>query len=157
MNASFCPRAFLRKPMALALAGSVLLGGLAHADTADDTVTVYKSPTCGCCQDWVDHMKDNDFEVTVHETNSLNPIKKDAGITPRLASCHTAFVGDYVIEGHVPASDVRKLLSEAPRARGLAVPGMPVGSPGMEMGDRQDSYNVLLFNEQGQARVFSSY
>ncbi|MDX1634482.1 MAG: DUF411 domain-containing protein [Marinobacter sp.] len=129
----------------------------AQAEPAPTTVTVYKSPSCGCCGDWVKHLEDNDFEVEVRDTQNLNPIKVEAGLTPALASCHTAFVGGYVIEGHVPASDIRRLLEQAPEARGLSVPGMPVGSPGMEMGDRQDAYQVLLFNDQGQTRVFSSY
>lgn len=124
---------------------------------AAQNIHVYKSPTCGCCTDWVKHLEANGFEVDVTETQNLNPIKRDAGLTPALASCHTAFVGDYVIEGHVPASDIQRLIADAPKARGLSVPGMPVGSPGMEMGDRKDPYQVLLFNDQGQTRVFSEH
>ncbi|WP_166256715.1 DUF411 domain-containing protein [Marinobacter salicampi] len=132
------------------------ISSMAQAEDPD-TVTVYKSPTCGCCEDWVTHMEDNDFEVIVKDTQNLNPIKAEAGLTPALASCHTAFVDGYVIEGHVPASDVRRLLEQGVEARGLAVPGMPAGSPGMEMGDRQDDYQVLLFNDQGQTKVFATY
>ena len=87
----------------------------------------------------------------------MNTIKQDAGLTPQLASCHTAFIDDYVIEGHVPATDIRRLVEEKPMAHGLSVPGMPVGSPGMEMGDRKDNYQVLLFNKAGQTRVFADY
>ncbi|WP_404365915.1 DUF411 domain-containing protein [Marinobacter sp.] len=136
---------------ALAFSAPLLAEGTQHI------VKVYKSPTCGCCTDWVRHLEENDFDVEVHDTANLNPIKEAAGLTPALASCHTAFVGGYVIEGHVPATDVRRLLEEAPKARGLAVPGMPLGSPGMEMGGRQDDYQVLLFNDQGQSQVFATY
>jgi hypothetical protein len=133
------------------------LNGLTQADEALKDIHVFKSPTCGCCTDWVDHLKANGFEVEVTETNSLNPIKQDAGLPYSLASCHTAFIGDYVIEGHVPANDIHRLIAESPDARGLTVPGMPVGSPGMEMGDRKDAYQVLMFNESGQTRVFSEH
>lgn len=146
----------LRSTLTSALV-ALTLSVTAQAEPAPATVTVYKSPTCGCCGDWVKHLEDNDFEVLVRDTQNLNPIKVEAGLTPALASCHTAFVGGYVIEGHVPASDIRRLLEQAPDARGLSVPGMPVGSPGMEMGDRQDAYQVLMFNDEGQTRVFSSY
>ncbi|MDY6799203.1 MAG: DUF411 domain-containing protein [Pseudomonadota bacterium] len=150
----------MKKPsFAIALAAALSLSGQVHSSEEDkrDNVQVHKSPTCGCCDDWVKHMEDNGFDVQVTETNNLNPVKSEAGLTPALASCHTARVGDYVIEGHVPASDVRRLLANAPMASGLAVPGMPAGSPGMEMGDRRERYQVLLFNEQGQTRVFSEH
>ncbi|WP_328187936.1 DUF411 domain-containing protein [Marinobacter sp. OP 3.4] len=121
------------------------------------SIEVYKSPSCGCCGDWVDHLEENGFEVDVTDTANLNQVKMDAGLTPQLSSCHTAFIGDYVIEGHVPAADIKRLVETAPQAHGLTVPGMPVGSPGMEMGDRKDAYQVLLFNEAGQTRVFAEY
>ena len=124
--------------------------------STDPVLEVYKSPTCGCCGAWVDHMKENGYDVVVHEQQNLQSIKEKAGILPGQGSCHTAFIGDYVIEGHVPASDVDRLLAERPDAKGLTVPGMPVGSPGMEMGDRVDAYDVLLFDESGTA-VFSHY
>lgn len=117
---------------------------------------VYKSPTCGCCGAWVEHMKTHGYEVVVHEVDNLQPIKEKAGILPGTGSCHTAFIEGYVIEGHVPASDVDRLLKEKPQAKGLTVPGMPAGSPGMEMGDRVDDYDVLLFDEQG-TQVFSHH
>jgi len=131
-----------------------------HA-SADDKVgskllEVYKSPTCGCCGDWVDHMKENGYTVEVHDTDNMQAIKEKAGILPGGGSCHTAFIDGYVIEGHVPASDVDRLLAERPEGKGLTVPGMPVGSPGMEMGDRVDTYDVLLFDEDGMA-VFSHH
>ncbi|MFT6340340.1 MAG: hypothetical protein ACJASW_001505 [Polaribacter sp.] len=124
--------------------------------STDPVLEVYKSPTCGCCGAWVDHMKENGYDVVVHEQQNLQSIKEKAGILPGQGSCHTAFIGDYVIEGHVPASDVDRLLAERPDAKGLTVPGMPVGSPGMEMGDRVDAYDVLLFDEEG-TEVFSHH
>lgn len=134
------------------LAGTPLL-----AAEGTNGIHVYKSPSCGCCSDWVDHLEENGFDIEVTETNDLNQIKIDAGLTPALASCHTAFIGDYVIEGHVPANDIQRLIADAPKAKGLSVPGMPAGSPGMEVGDRKDHYQVLLFNEQGQSKVFAEY
>ncbi|AHI29779.1 DUF411 domain-containing protein [Marinobacter similis] len=147
------------KSQALGLALTAALGFSTPllAAGAAQNIHVYKSPTCGCCEDWVKHLEANGFEVDVTETHNLNPIKRDAGLTPALASCHTAFVGDYVIEGHVPASDIQRLIADAPKARGLSVPGMPIGSPGMEMGDRKDPYQVLLFNNEGQTRIFSEH
>ncbi|MGM0773134.1 DUF411 domain-containing protein [Marinobacter sp.] len=143
--------------LALGLVATFGLNGQLQADEGLKDIHVYKSPTCGCCTDWVDHLKDNGFKVEVTETNNLNPLKQDAGLPSSLASCHTAFIGDYVIEGHVPANDIHRLIAEAPKAKGLAVPGMPVGSPGMEMGDRKDPYQVLMFNESGQTRVFAEH
>ncbi|WP_370519522.1 DUF411 domain-containing protein [Alcanivorax sp. DP30] len=128
----------------------------AQVAATDKVLEVYKSPTCGCCGAWVDHMKENGYTVEVHETDNLQPIKEKAGILPGAGSCHTAFIDGYVIEGHVPASDVDRLLAERPQGKGLTVPGMPVGSPGMEMGDRMDAYDVLLFDENGTA-VFSHH
>lgn len=121
------------------------------------SIHVYKSPTCTCCTAWIDHLESNGFDVESTDTQNMNRIKIDAGLTRNLASCHTAFVGDYVIEGHVPAEDIRQLIANAPKARGLAVPGMPAGSPGMEMGNRKDHYEVLMFNDKGQTKVFSEH
>ena len=143
--------------LALGLMAALSFSTTALAAGAAQSIHVYKSPTCGCCTDWVKHLEENGFEVEVTETNNLNPIKADAGLTPALASCHTAFIGDYVIEGHVPASDIQRLLAEAPKATGLSVPGMPMGSPGMEIGNRKDHYKVILCNDAGQTRVFAEY
>ncbi|MFL1406941.1 DUF411 domain-containing protein [Marinobacter sp. M1N3S26] len=129
----------------------------ALAEESALSIEVYKSPSCGCCGDWVDHLEENGFQVDVTDTANLNQVKMDAGLPPQLSSCHTAFIGDYVIEGHVPAADIKRLVDSAPQAHGLTVPGMPVGSPGMEMDDRKDPYQVLLFNEAGQTRVFAEY
>lgn len=128
----------------------------APAATAENVLEVYKSPTCGCCGAWVEHMEANGYTVNVHEQQNLQSIKEKAGILPGQGSCHTAFINGYTIEGHVPAADVDRLLEERPDARGLTVPGMPAGSPGMEMGDRKDAYDVLLFDEDG-TEVFSHH
>ena len=121
-------------------------------------VTVYKSPTCGCCSLWVEHLEDNGYKVQVEERNDVMPIKEKFGVPAGMGSCHTALVDGYVIEGHVPAQDIQRLLKERPLARGLAVPGMPIGSPGMEMGDRRDPYHVYQFADKtSEPSVFSSY
>jgi len=120
------------------------------------TVTVYKSPTCGCCKLWVDHMRASGFEIVTHEMANVTPVKMEHGVPPQLASCHTALVGGYVIEGHVPAEDVLRLLRERPAVAGLAVPGMPMGSPGMEFGTPQP-YDVVAFGEDGSLTRFSSH
>ena len=119
-------------------------------------IVVYKSPTCGCCRDWVDHLRDEGFRVTAHDRKDMSAIKAQNGITRKLASCHTALVEGYVVEGHVPARDIKRLLEEKPAVAGLAVPGMPMGSPGME-GAYEDPYDVLTFDKNGRTRVFSSY
>ena len=123
------------------------------AEAAD--VVVYKSPTCGCCSKWVDHMRDSGFSVEVHDRRNMSPIKSEMGIPRHLQSCHTAMVGGYVIEGHVPASEIVRMLRQKPSIKGLAVPGMPMGSPGME-GPRSDPYDVLSIQHDGKTRVFAS-
>jgi hypothetical protein len=115
---------------------------------------VYKSPTCGCCQAWVEHMRENGFAVTVVDTTDLAPIKARHGIGREMESCHTGIVDGYVIEGHVPADLVARLLSERPDIRGLAVPGMPMGSPGME-GAHKEAYEVLAMDRAGRTTVFA--
>ena len=128
----------------------------AQPPTNPINVIVYKSPTCGCCKSWVDHMKENGFKVEVHDQYNVNPIKEKLGVARNLQSCHTAKVGGYVIEGHVPASDIKRLLKEKPKVTGLAAPGMPMGSPGME-GPRKDPYDVLTFQRNGKTTVFASH
>jgi hypothetical protein len=146
-----------QRTLAMLFGASLSFGPALASAEAEHNIHVYKSPTCGCCTDWVKHLEDNGFEVEVSEVDNVTPVKIKAGLTPALASCHTAFINDYVIEGHVPADDIKRLLSQAPQALGLSVPGMPVGSPGMEMGDRKDPYQVLLFNKNGQTRVFAEH
>lgn len=120
-------------------------------------VEVFKSPTCGCCGAWVDHLKVAGFPVKVTVVGDTTVTRKRYGLPDKFGSCHTGIVDGYVVEGHVPAADVKKLLAMKPVAIGIAVPGMPVGSPGMEMGSRKDPYQVLLVDKQGRERVFSSY
>ena len=128
-----------------------------QAQTAAATkMKVYKSPYCGCCSLWVDHMREAGFVVETENTMELNAVKAEAGLPPQLQSCHTALVGDYVFEGHIPAEVIARFLSEAPDARGLAVPGMPVGSPGMEVGNRVDPYDIILFDAEGKTSVYES-
>jgi hypothetical protein len=117
---------------------------------------VYKTRTCGCCSLWVNHIKANGFTVTTEDVSNITEIKKDFGIPVKLQSCHTGVVGDYVIEGHVPAADIHRLLKERPEAIGLTVPGMPMGSPGMD-GPWSDSYTVYLFRKDGTTEIFSKY
>lgn len=117
-------------------------------------VHVYKTATCGCCAKWVDHLREAGFAVTVEDTRELMAVKRREGVPTDLSSCHTALVDGYVVEGHVPASVVRAFLEEAPpQARGLAVPGMPMGSPGME-GLRSEAYDVYAFDAEGGRTVF---
>lgn len=118
-------------------------------------ITVYKDPDCGCCKLWVEHMRGAGFTPTVHDTGDMASVKAAMGVPASLGSCHTARVGNYTIEGHVPADVIERLLREQPAAQGLAVPGMPMGSPGME-GGRKDKYDVLLFDKSGKSRVFAS-
>ena len=120
------------------------------------TIKVYKSPTCGCCALWVDHMREAGFELDVEDTDDMIDVKVDAGLPLQLQSCHTALVGGYVFEGHIPAEVIARFLAEKPSASGLAVPGMPIGSPGMEFGDRVDPYDVLQFDAAGNTSVYES-
>jgi len=137
---------------AAAIAGT---GSFAWAQAARAEVQVWKDPNCGCCTGWVEHLKRNGLAVTVTDTGAMNEIKRARGVPEPLASCHTAEVGGYVLEGHVPAHAVQRLLAERPQARGLAVPGMPIGSPGME-GGAPEVYDVILFGS-GAPAVFGRY
>lgn len=136
------------------------LPALAPAAPARTRVEVWKSPYCGCCKDWIAHLEGAGFAVRVHEVGDLDGARRRLGMPERYASCHTARVDGYLLEGHVPAADIRRLLAERPQAIGLAVPGMPVGSPGMDgpaYGGRRDPYDVLLVRGDGRTVVFASY
>ena len=148
-------RSFIK---AAALGATVLVTHrvIPTATAAGRVLEVFKSPYCGCCGAWVDHMRGAGFDARVTDVEDLDPIKARYNVAPDLQSCHTALVDGYVIEGHVPAREVMRLLDERPVATGLAVPGMPVGSPGMEQGGRQDPYEVVLFSESGGS-VFARY
>jgi hypothetical protein len=120
-------------------------------------IVVSKDPTCGCCTGWVDHLRQAGFSADVVETSEINRVKVRLGVPDDLASCHTAEIGGYVIEGHVPADAIKRLLAEKPAGKGLAVPGMPMGSPGMEMeGMAPETYEVVLFGPSGQT-TFARY
>ena len=127
-----------------------------YAAPAPSIVEVYKSPACGCCGGWVAHMRANGFNVDVHEVSEPALYRSRYGVPDALGSCHTALVGGYAIEGHVPAREIKRLLAERPKARGLAVPGMVAGSPGME-GDRSDPYDVVLFQADGRYSTYAHY
>ena len=132
----------------------------AAATEGSQSVEVWKSPKCGCCIAWVEHLQENAFSVTTNDTDqtTLDQIKRRAGITDKLASCHTGKVGGYVVEGHVPASDIKRLLAERPDAMGLTVPGMPIGSPGMEVdGQPAEAFDVLLVKKDGTTEVFAKH
>lgn len=120
-------------------------------------VTSYRSPTCGCCGNWVEHMRAEGFQVDDQITEDLESIKRDLGVPLDLASCHTAVVNGYLVEGHIPAADVRRLLAEQPDVSGIAVPGMPIGSPGMESGDIRQPYAVYTFAPSGEVTVFQEH
>ncbi|MCA6215637.1 DUF411 domain-containing protein [Ideonella sp. B7] len=149
-----------RQLLRLTLGGAILPVLAVHsarAAAALPSVEVFKSPYCGCCGAWADHMKAAGFAVKVTLVEDTSAMRRRVGLPDRFASCHTALVAGYAVEGHVPADEVKRLLALRPRAIGLAVPSMPPGSPGMEMGNRHDPYQVFLINQQGRETVFASY
>ncbi len=127
------------------------------SDGTPAVVQVFKSPSCGCCGAWAAHMRSAGFDVRVIDVHSAAVERKRLGMPERFGSCHTATVAGYVLEGHVPASDVKRLLAAKTKAIGLAVPQMPLGSPGMQAGKRNDAYQVLLIDPSGQASTYASY
>ncbi|WP_422139282.1 DUF411 domain-containing protein [Endozoicomonas sp. ALC020] len=149
----------MKKLKALFLGTAVLMSFmLAKAEESLPTVMLYKTPACGCCKQWAKHMEENGFKVMSHDVPSTATYRARAGIPKGMESCHTAFIGDYAIEGHVPAADIKRLLSEKPAGvNGLTVPGMPLGSPGMEYGDRKDPYQVIGFTKDGNTSVFANH
>lgn len=151
-NKPFRPN-FPRAIYALIAVIALVLAASCSKTSNAQAITVYKSPTCGCCKKWISHLEANGFEVTAHDTYDMQSVKQANGVADHLSSCHTAIVNGYVIEGHVPADSIKRLLKEKPVAAGLTVPGMPMGSPGME-GPRKDPYNVLLFNRAGDSAIF---
>ena len=149
-----------RRRLLLAAAATALPAwALAQRAPAATAIDVWKSPTCGCCKDWIAHLQANGFAARVHDNGNTDQ-RAALGMPIRYGSCHTALVGGYAIEGHVPAREVRRLLAEKPKAIGLAVPAMPLGSPGMdgpEYGGRRDAYDVFLVLKDGSAKVYRSY
>ncbi len=152
MNTTFSRRSLLLALSALPLAS------LAQNRTTVP-VEVWKDPSCGCCKEWIKHLEQNGFTVTVNETGNAQ-VRARLGIPDRLGSCHTALVGGYAIEGHVPAREIQRILKEKPAVVGLSVPGMPVGGPGMDQPSyrgRRDPFDVLLVGKGGEVRVYASY
>ena len=137
-----------------AITVALMLAGTA-ANAA--SMTVMKSPTCGCCSKWVEHVRAEGFDVKVVNVDDIMAVKAKAGIPQKMASCHTTMVGGYVIEGHVPASDIKKLLAQKPKAKGIAVPGMPIGSPGLEHGDHRQPYQTVLIKADGSTSIFARH
>lgn len=149
-----------RRDALLASLALALTAGTAQAQRRPVAVEVFKTPTCGCCNDWIKHLEAEGFAIVATDVPDTRPHRARLGMPARYGSCHTAVVGGFVIEGHVPAREIRRLLRERPAALGLAVPGMPIGSPGMDgpqYGGAFDPYHVLLIHADGSARVYASY
>jgi len=145
-----------RMTAAAGAAGVLVPHGARAAGAA--TVTVYKDPSCGCCTKWVEHLRSSGIRLAVHDRGDMDALKDSLGVPMALRSCHTAVAGRYVIEGHVPATDLKRLIASGPRdVLGLAVPDMPAGSPGMEMSGRRDRYDVIAFSPNGKTRIFSHH
>jgi hypothetical protein len=120
-------------------------------------MTVYRSPSCGCCGGWIEHAKKQGFEITDVKTDDMEAIKKQHHIPSDLASCHTAIIDGYVMEGHIPADDIKRFLKQKPNLAGLTVPGMPLGTPGMESGDIKQPFDIIALGKKGEVEVFKSY
>tara|TARA_R110001606_G_C15404643_1_gene654160 strand:+ start:38799 stop:39293 length:495 start_codon:yes stop_codon:yes gene_type:complete len=126
-------------------------------ETSNEDIKVYRDPNCQCCHKWISHLEENKFNVLDILTPDMASVKEAVHLPKQMTSCHTAIIEGYVIEGHVPAADIRRLLAERPDIAGLSVPQMPVGTPGMEMGERKDNFNVFQFNKEGKYSIFTSY
>ena len=140
----------------LAVTSAAAPGPTTGSDPKKPTITVYKDPACGCCKSWIEHLTKHGYRVDAKDTPEMTEIKHTLGVPDALTACHTAVVNGYLIEGHVPAADIARLLKEKPKVAGLAVPGMPMGSPGME-GPRSQHYQVLSFDKAGRTRIFASH
>lgn len=143
--------------LALAAIAAAAIGWERHTKAQGPVVVVYKHPECNCCGKWVAHLQDNGFKVRVQATREWPQTRHKLGVADAFAACHTATVEGYLVEGHVPAQDIRRLLTERPLAKGLAVPGMPVGSPGMETGDQREPYDVLLMGLDDEGTVYAHH
>jgi hypothetical protein len=147
-----------RQSLSLAAAFLAFSTPLARAaNPALPAITAYRNPGCGCCEKWAEMLQQNGFPLTMADDADLATRKTNAGVPGDLAGCHTAFMGDYVIEGHVPVTDIMRLVIEAPKIRGIAVPGMPMGSPGMETEQAAEHYDVVAFSADGKRQTFSTY
>jgi hypothetical protein len=144
-----------KKLLALVMPLSIIFQSAIAENTKE--ILVYRSPTCSCCGKWLEHMKQNNFEVKDIVTEDMDQVKAKLGVPKQLASCHTAVIDGYVVEGHVPAADIEKMLKDKPKFAGLSVPGMPMGTPGMEMGGRKDPYQVISFDKDNNQQIYNSY
>jgi len=144
------------KTLAVALMAPWMIHA-AWADAGRPEVTMYKSPTCACCGKWAEHMREAGFSVKELHSEQMDRVKAQLGVPEALGSCHTARVGDYLVEGHVPAQDVKRMLEEKPAVAGLSAPGMPLGSPGMEGPYPAERYEVIAFDREGKASVFAQH
>jgi hypothetical protein len=142
--------------LALALTTGAAPPSATAAAAKKPTITVYKDASCGCCKSWIEHLIKHGYRVDAKDTPDMTEVKRTLGVPDDLSACHTALVNGYLIEGHVPAADIARLLKQKPKVAGLAVPGMPMGSPGME-GPRKEHYQVLSFDKTGKTKVFASY
>ncbi len=134
---------------------SFMFGSVAYTkDAISKDITVYKNPECGCCNKWIKYLKENNYNVTEKNTRNVLAVKKRLGVPEKVAACHTAVIDGYVIEGHATNRDIKRLLLFRPDVKGIAVPGMPIGSPGMEQGNTKEKYNVLTFDKDGKTEVF---
>ena len=134
---------------------SLVVGPIAFAkDIISKEITVYKNPECGCCKKWVSYLKENNYKVIEKDTHNVLAVKKRLGVPEKVAACHTAVIDGYVIEGHVTNRDIKRLLLFRPEVKGIAVPGMPIGTPGMEQGNTKESYNVMSFDKDGNTKVY---
>ncbi|HMC55517.1 MAG TPA: DUF411 domain-containing protein [Gemmatimonadaceae bacterium] len=151
-------RGLFRVASVAALATLMSASAPGASETVKPThIVVYKDPNCGCCKSWIEHLRKHGFNVAVRDTSDVSGAKRTGRVPERLASCHTAFVNGYVVEGHVPAADIRRMLEEKPKIAGIAVPGMPAGSPGMDMGGPSDRYDVVAFTRDGRTSVFARH
>jgi len=130
---------------------------ISHSVPGAKTITVFKDPNCGCCKSWIEHLRKHGYAVISRDTSDVTGVKRTGRVPDRLYSCHTAFVDGYVIEGHVPAADIDRMLKDKPKIAGIAVPGMPMGSPGMEVGSRKDPFDVIAFTRDGSSSVFARH
>jgi hypothetical protein len=161
MHDSMWTRRAWMAAMGRTLAGAAALGVMLPVSARGDTeppLTVYKDPNCGCCTKWIEHLRASGLQPAVHDRTDMDALKDGLGVPTSLRSCHTAVAGKYVVEGHVPAADIKRLVKTAPKGIiGIAVPGMPAGSPGMEMGGRSDRYDVIAFSATGATTTFARH
>ena len=155
MTSYLKPRGLALLTLVVAVTWAATVWTAAQTRAAKPQLTVYKSSTCGCCSNWVEHMKANGFEVKAIDVDDIDMVKREHGVPASATSCHTAVVNGYIVEGHVPADAVQKMLRDKPAIAGIAVPGMPVGAPGMEVpGGQREPYTIVSFDKSGKTAVY---